>query len=210
MGQTQNDEKRLSRSQRRRREDIIQAALKVFDRDGFEAAKMSDIATEAEVAKGTLYLYFDTKVALLQGVIEGEIVPTLQQIGEAGQSQSGTAKERLASQIRITTKRMSSPEMKTLLRYMISTSPKRDDVAAYYYENVVLKGLNHFRATLDYGVETGEFREEVRHIDALTLLGAPVYTAVWNILFQNKSRIDPDKLTDDFLKIIMGGVSRDD
>jgi len=58
----------MSRSQRRRRDDIVQAALTVFDRDGYEAAKMADIAREAEVAKGTLYLYFDTKAALLEEV----------------------------------------------------------------------------------------------------------------------------------------------
>ena len=68
--------KTLSRSQRRRQDDILKAALLVFDRDGFEAAKMSDIAREAEVAKGTLYLYFESKVALLEGVITKEIIPS--------------------------------------------------------------------------------------------------------------------------------------
>ncbi len=206
METVQADQKKLSRSQRRRRDDIVQAALKVFDRDGFDAAKMSDIAAEAEVAKGTLYLYFDTKAALLEGVVSKEIIPTLQQIGAAGQAQEGTAKERLAQQIRIATKRMASPEMKMLLRHMISTAPQNERIATFYYENVVLKGLEHIRATLDYGVETGEFRQDAKDIDALVLVGAPVYAAVWNILFNELAEIDADRLTDDFLKIILNGL----
>ena len=145
----QSKSKDLSRSQLRRREDILDAALKVFDRDGFEAAKMADIATEADVAKGTLYLYFETKMALLEGVVATAILPTLQQIGDAAQSQEGTAKDRLSHQVRIAARRMASPQMKTLLRHMISIAPKDQQIAQFYYENVVLKGLEHFRATLD-------------------------------------------------------------
>ncbi|QFT75745.1 TetR/AcrR family transcriptional regulator [Ruegeria sp. THAF33] len=210
MERVQKHTKTLSRSQRRRQEDIIQAALKVFDRDGFVAAKMSDIADEAEVAKGTLYLYFDTKVDLLEGVIAKEIVPTLQQIGAAGQSNKGTAKERLAQQIRIAAKRIASPEMKTLLRHMISAAPNHERIAKFYYDNVIVKGLEHIRATLDYGVETGEFRKEVKDIDALVLVGAPIYPAVWNILFREMAEIDSDKLAEDFLKIVLVGLSATD
>lgn len=167
---------------------------------------MSDIAEEAEVAKGTVYLYFDTKVDLLEGVIEQEIIPTLQQIGAAGHSQSGTAKERLANQVRIATKRMASPQMKTLLKHMITIAPKHERIAKFYYDKVVLKGLEHIKATLEYGVETGEFSPEAKKLDPLVIVGAPVYAAVWNILFQEISEIDADKLADDFLKIVLSSV----
>jgi AcrR family transcriptional regulator len=43
---------------------ILQAARTVFLRDGYQAAKMSDIAAEAGVAPGTLYIYFDSKESL--------------------------------------------------------------------------------------------------------------------------------------------------
>lgn len=199
--------KTLSRSQRRRQDDILKAALLVFDRDGFEAAKMSDIAREAEVAKGTLYLYFESKVALLEGVITKEIIPSLQQIGQVGQLQSGTAKERLAEQVRITSKRMASPEMKILLQQMISSAPKHGHIATFYYENVIKKGLEHFRATLDYGVQTGEFDRRASDIDALTLVGSSVYAAVWNILFQSIKEVDAEKLAEEFLETILHGLS---
>ena len=37
-------DKTMTRSQQRRREDIVQAALRVFDRDGFEGARIDDVA----------------------------------------------------------------------------------------------------------------------------------------------------------------------
>lgn len=47
-----------------KKDAIMAAARKIFTRDGFRAAKMTDIATEAGVAAGTLYLYFNSKDAL--------------------------------------------------------------------------------------------------------------------------------------------------
>ncbi len=49
---------------------IMSAARKVFTRDGYKLAKMSDIAGEAGVAAGTLYLYFSSKEALSNAMSE--------------------------------------------------------------------------------------------------------------------------------------------
>lgn len=53
-----------------KKEAILAAARKVFIRDGFKVAKMSDIAGEAGVAAGTLYLYFGSKEALSNAMSE--------------------------------------------------------------------------------------------------------------------------------------------
>lgn len=49
---------------------ILAAAYNVFGDKGYYAAKMDDIANEAGVAKGTLYLYFANKEELFHAVIE--------------------------------------------------------------------------------------------------------------------------------------------
>ena len=52
---------RKEREKQQRKEEIIQAAEKVFFSKGFERSTMDDIAEEAELSKGTLYLYFKSK-----------------------------------------------------------------------------------------------------------------------------------------------------
>ncbi|WP_136796677.1 TetR/AcrR family transcriptional regulator [Desulfosediminicola ganghwensis] len=52
---------------------IITAATKVFAKKGFFNARISDIAKEAKVADGTIYLYFNNKYDILISVFEGEI-----------------------------------------------------------------------------------------------------------------------------------------
>ena len=45
---------------------IMNAAIAVFGQTGFDAASMSDIAAQADVAKGTVYLYFASKEQLFE------------------------------------------------------------------------------------------------------------------------------------------------
>jgi TetR/AcrR family fatty acid metabolism transcriptional regulator len=52
---------------------IIRAATKVFAQKGFFNARISDIAKEAKVADGTIYLYFNNKFDILISVFELEI-----------------------------------------------------------------------------------------------------------------------------------------
>jgi len=52
---------------------IIRAATKVFAKKGFFNARISDIAKEAKVADGTIYLYFKNKFDILISVFEQEV-----------------------------------------------------------------------------------------------------------------------------------------
>lgn len=52
---------RKERERAQRRNDIIDAAEKVFFSKGFDKSSMDEVAAEAELSKGTLYLYFKSR-----------------------------------------------------------------------------------------------------------------------------------------------------
>ncbi len=52
---------------------ILQASIKVFARNGFFNSRISEIAKEANVADGTIYLYFNNKYDILIAIFEEEI-----------------------------------------------------------------------------------------------------------------------------------------
>jgi TetR/AcrR family fatty acid metabolism transcriptional regulator len=61
---------------------IINAATKIFARKGFFQAKVSDIAREAQVADGTIYLYFDNKDDILISLFEEQMKAVLENMIE--------------------------------------------------------------------------------------------------------------------------------
>ncbi len=67
---------RRQREKEKRRNDIIDAAEKVFFSKGLDGATMEEVAEEAELSKGTLYLYFQRKDDLY-GAIAGRAIKLL-------------------------------------------------------------------------------------------------------------------------------------
>src|ERR1700722_17433909 len=80
----------------KKREALLDAARAVFSRDGYAASSVDDVAGEAGIAKGTVYLYFKSKeelylAALLRDIrafgseawVEMDRVPTLREKIEA-------------------------------------------------------------------------------------------------------------------------------
>jgi len=72
---------------------IIHAATKVFAKKGFFHSKVSDIAKEAQVADGTIYLYFENKDDILISLFEEEMKVVLENmIGEIAKEKDAVRK----------------------------------------------------------------------------------------------------------------------
>lgn len=63
-----------------RRNQILDAATKVFAEKGFHPTTIKDIAREAGLADGTIYIYFENKPALLLGIMDRLTTAALQDV----------------------------------------------------------------------------------------------------------------------------------
>jgi TetR/AcrR family fatty acid metabolism transcriptional regulator len=62
-----------------KRQRILQAAAKVFARKGYHGARVSEIARRADVADGTIYLYFRNKEDILVSLFDEVMIEHLRQ-----------------------------------------------------------------------------------------------------------------------------------
>lgn len=79
---------------------ILQAAVRVFAAQGYEATRVGDIATDAGVAYGLVYHYFGSKEAVLDAVFReawGRLLAALAQAEQTGE----TAPEQLELVVKI-------------------------------------------------------------------------------------------------------------
>ncbi len=77
-----------------KRTALLDAAMAVFMRQGFARSRVADIATEADVGKGTVYEYFPSKEALFFAVFE-RIQESIARQLETAVSGGGSSRERL-------------------------------------------------------------------------------------------------------------------
>lgn len=62
--------RRTKEEAERTRQDLLDAALVVFSRDGYAAARLADIAAEAGLTRGAIYHHFENKAALYMALIQ--------------------------------------------------------------------------------------------------------------------------------------------
>jgi len=72
--------KRVINKQEKKRNALLEAAIKIFSEKGFHGAKIKEIAEEAGVADGTTYLYFKNKDDLLIKAVENLFESKLNEI----------------------------------------------------------------------------------------------------------------------------------
>ncbi|MFN2612518.1 MAG: TetR/AcrR family transcriptional regulator, partial [Solirubrobacterales bacterium] len=78
-----------------KRRQILEAAIRVFARQGFHNCRVADIAAEAGVAYGLVYHYFNSKEEILNEVF-GERWSLLLAATEQADRELGTPREKLA------------------------------------------------------------------------------------------------------------------
>lgn len=195
------------KSQNERREQILDAAMECFIRNGYAHTRVDDIAREAGLSKGGIYFHFGSKKEIFDAVQDLEIERTMQAVVEANQSQdSAVGKlESLARQLLIN---FSSNEehrkfLIVLAEMGIRNPEVRERVVSSHETYMELIG-QQMRA----GVESGEIRDVDPKIAALVLklLMDGIEQA-----FALGYNIDIDGLVDDGLNILINGLRpRDD
>ena len=74
-------------TQAARREHILDVALACFAKSGFHRTTMQDICKAASVSPGALYLYFDSKEALIEGLVGRDRDEFAERFAAVGQAQ---------------------------------------------------------------------------------------------------------------------------
>jgi AcrR family transcriptional regulator len=77
-----------------KRAAILGAALKLFGQYGFRRTSIDDIAREAGIAKGTVYLYVETNEALFRALAQS-LIDRMMDAARQAASADGTLTERL-------------------------------------------------------------------------------------------------------------------
>lgn len=166
---------------RRRPEDrpqqIIEAALAVFGECGLANARLQEIADRAGVSKGTIYLYFPNKEELFREMIRQTAVAAI----ESGEKTvgNGTPTDQLRSAMRAYWKFVRSPVFGTIYRLVLGELHQFPDLASFYADEVVSRGLKLLSGIIRQGVETGEFREMDPMIGARMLVALTVMHGIW-------------------------------
>jgi AcrR family transcriptional regulator len=200
---------RWHRRKEARPAEIVAAALDVFVERGFAAARLEEVARRAGVTKGTVYLYFKNKEALLKAVVRENIVPAIARGEAVAQAFTGSARELLARLLRDTWKLIGESSLSGIPKLMMAEAANFPELASFYYEEVVRRGQRLLAGVIERGIASGEFRPVDVKL-AVRLAMAPVLHAVtWKHSFALCIRegLDFDKFLDTHIDLFLHGIA---
>jgi TetR/AcrR family transcriptional regulator, fatty acid metabolism regulator protein len=140
-----------------KRRVILDAAVRVFARQGYDASRVGDVAKEAGVAYGLVYHYFGSKEAVLEAVFReqwGRLLAAVSLAEELGE----TAPEQLGLVVKIVLRAWrDDPDLVRLLVREITRSPhiqdELDEIGQAFasLQRIITRGQAEgtFRADLD-------------------------------------------------------------
>lgn len=181
------------RWQRRKDErpgEILNAALDVFAARGFAAAKLDEVAARAGVSKGTLYLYFESKEELFRSVVRGLLLPNVATAERRIAEHKGSAAELLRALVTSFGRIIAESKLGAIPKLVIAEATTFPDLAKFYYEEVIKRGMRAIGGLIARGAEAGEFRPIAPEQFLPLLMGPLLVLVVWKHGFE-KAGIPP-------------------
>lgn len=155
------DQARLPRWQRRpdtRRSEILDAAVRVFGKDGYKRATLAAVADRAGVSSGTVSHYFGSKAKLFEEVIAERLMPFVETEEASLASHRGPMRPLLAQLLRRLWDRAWEPGILELMRVVKVESGEFPESGRLLCQQVSERWRGIFGEILRAGMASGEFR----------------------------------------------------
>jgi TetR/AcrR family fatty acid metabolism transcriptional regulator len=186
-----------------KREAILRAAITVFAHNGYFNSKVADIAREAGVADGTVYLYFKSKEDILHSVFDRSVEEALAEAKEKIANISDP-REKLRQIAYLHLERLgANRDLAVVFQVELRGSTKfmEEFSAAGFAEYLTL-----IRSTFEEGQQAGLFRADLNaKVVSKILFGALDEMATNWILSKRRYKLAP--MADQVLDIFLNGVN---
>lgn len=148
------------RRERRKHErpgELLQAALALFVEKGYAATRIEEVALRAGVSKGTVFLYFPSKIDLFKEVVRCNISNRLEQwTGFAAQFE-GSSAELLRLTMLLWWEGIGSTPASGISKLMMSEGRNFPEMADFFHRAVIQPGHQILRSVIQRGIDRGEF-----------------------------------------------------
>lgn len=190
-----------------RKQQILDAAIAVFARLGFRAARMDDVAEQAGLSKGALYLYYKSKDAIIAAILQRLFAGEFKHLQALVESEG---KGPVAEQLLTLTRQFAS-----MMQWMSKLMPiafefyaiaGRDKAVRQFLKEYFTDYRHLLARLIERGIAQGEFRDINAEATAITFVA----------LFEGQALlffVDPDAIKwaeqlETSMRLLLSGLQR--
>lgn len=192
-----------------RPDEVLDAALALFIEKGFAATRVEDIATRAGLSKGSVYLYFPSKDAVLEALVKRAVSPIADTALSVLEGYEGDPKPVIATVFKIIAGRLADPNAIAVPKIVLREVVQFPQLAQMYRHEVLDKVMPALRQLIARGVDRGYLRPVDPDLTIRSVIGPLIAHLMLAEVFDltPEGGISLEKLIDNHLTILFDGLS---
>ena len=164
----------------------------VLHERGYSAARLSDIAQRAGVAKASLYLYFETKEDLFRAVVRSAIAPNFAPVRRAAENYSGPIRTLIPMILLGMGEAIQDKRLPGIVKMVIGESRNFPDLARIWHDGIVAVALATIAGVIARAQASGEFPAGDPTLYAFSLAGPMLMAVLYRNVFEGVAADPPD------------------
>ncbi len=186
-----------------RRHEILKAAVEVFGKEGFYKAKVSDIAKEAQIGKGTIYEYFPSKNSLFEEMIKYCIDNYMKRLQDSINMEDNSL-DKLKKYLDIEEELIR--QHGNMANIIIQEINRIGDNIKNIITDFRTKKINIIQNIIEDGIKKDYFKDVPTYVTSLIFMGSAHQIIVDNIVFRSAENLNEE--IDTFLKLFINGIKK--
>ena len=192
-----------------RKDEVLDAALELFIQNGYAATRVEDIATRAGISKGTVYLYFASKEALMEGLIDRALSPVASRAIVTIDTLGLDPRMALKTLGGLIARNLSDPKIFAVPKLIVRESVQFPELAQIYRRDVLDKVLPPMKRLIEHQVRLGRFKPvdadlAIRSIVG-PVIGHMIMAEVFGLVPEGGLRME--QLLTQHIDIFLNGIS---
>ncbi len=199
--------KQRARRKAFRPDEILDAALEEFTRNGYAGTRLDDVAARAGITKGTIYVYFPSKEELFRAVVRKFRCPFLQDVNQFIAIPKKSTVEFLRGLLEFIYRTMQADRKgREVFRLMIAEAERFPELAGEYHEEVIAPVIEKLREAIEQGVARGEVRRSAALEFPEIVVAPAALMHLWLLVFSNRVPVDAGRYMEAHLDLMLHGL----
>lgn len=201
-------EPKFRRRAEARPDEVLDAALHLFVQRGYAHTTVEQIARQAGLSKGAVYLYFPSKKALLEGLVRRAVGPVAAFLQNMGAGFRGDPRPAIAGFLKFAAGAMSQPGTMAIPKLVLREVMTAPEIAQIYRTEVLERAMPALQALIAQGVEGGYIRKVDPEMAIRTVMGPIIAHLVLAEVFgiAPADGLALDRLVDTHTAILFAGL----
>jgi AcrR family transcriptional regulator len=167
-----------------RPKEILEAALDLFVEKGFAGTRLDDVAARAGLSKAAIYLYFEDKTALFQGVVRQTIAVNVSNLERLARAHQGPVAVLIPALLEFLAGKIEDSPMPSIAKLVIAESRAFPAIGRFYLDEVISQGTALFEGLIARGIAQGEFRKVDPMLTVRSMIGPMLLSVIWKTVFE--------------------------